>query len=968
MNTLHLHKEELDHELAIRSVFNLSTQRIKATKLKELLAKESAGLEMAPSNVRFFNTPEQEIDICSNIYNDIVGTDGLDWSDIDYLYVARSRLIHLRGRLHRIAPEGVADTELVAGLFRSTTDLLKSVERAIDPPKSNARYGDHELGAARVVSTQVSLASEPITQNQEASPPNSLNSNRSFRDGNNWSVVEGMLRNISLQGQVSQPEGQLDPVQINQTLEPNILRSNGKRNKTVGGDRNSDSERYHTIDQVGIVDLDKGNGQCSSGQASDSTKGNNRFQREKIFEQVDLPTPGSQATRHTSGAIPKRRLVEESTLSVSANEFRPVANNGAVDKRSSAAFPASMSLSNPNKIPVPREYQFNDRSNEVQFQLPYPNTDYYALSRRVADKQLNNHRDLELVTYRSTRKIPQTNAAADNIQPYRNIDNEYQGHSDPYTENAQSRSALFSRERDRLAFERSNRFPRILDIETRENAVGAQREEPRSSPVRHSDQPNFGQHNSDHFSRNYRESDDNLIPAPRMQYSDYYNRNYREFDDNLTSATRKQQSNHYNRNHRGTDNDIYPATCRQQSDNPNRSNRGFDDNIAFAPRQQRFRAPERVLDYRRELGPGDRESNCFNEEAPRYPRNYSDPIQPYPRGIRDGEDRQNVNFDLDRPRRPDIPRKTVPIHQWRISFGGDGKGLHLFDFLDQISVYQRSERVSNNELLSSVVHLLTGRAKLWYRSVYDSIYTWDEFVSALKREFLPRNYEYMLLADISSRIQRPNETFAEYITHMKSLFKCLTIPIDEEHKLFLVQKNLLPKYAVGVAPLNIQSLEQLSNVCRRIDGAYNRNNSLSMPFQGYGQSYDKPFARNPDRNRELMAIENPDEIADNDRVVDEDEQELLEVRKPRPGLSGQNDRRIGRENPPARPKVNCWNCGQEGHVFQDCKRIRKGKFCYKCGTKDTMFWDCNNCHPGNETRNLGTDGSTQGSSAPSALT
>lgn len=150
------------------------------------------------------------------------------------------------------------------------------------------------------------------------------------------------------------------------------------------------------------------------------------------------------------------------------------------------------------------------------------------------------------------------------------------------------------------------------------------------------------------------------------------------------------------------------------------------------------------------MGPDVRGTDNINEANPYYIHNEYNPFPP--RDNLNWENRQNSHFDIDRPRRPDIPRKTVPIHQWKISFGGDGKGLHLFDFLDQILVYQRSERVPSDELLSSVVHLLTGRAKLWYRSVFDTIYTWDEFVIELKREFLPKNYEYMLLADISSRI------------------------------------------------------------------------------------------------------------------------------------------------------------------------------------------------------------------------
>lgn len=99
----------------------------------------------------------------------------------------------------------------------------------------------------------------------------------------------------------------------------------------------------------------------------------------------------------------------------------------------------------------------------------------------------------------------------------------------------------------------------------------------------------------------------------------------------------------------------------------------------------------------------------------------------------------------------------------------------------------------------------------------------------------------MLLSDISSRVQKPSRSFAEYITHMKSLFNCLTIPMAEPHKMFLVQNNLLPKYAIGVAPLNIHTLDQLSDACRRIDGAHNRQTALRMPFQYSLKWNDRPF-------------------------------------------------------------------------------------------------------------------------------
>ena len=176
-------------------------------------------------------------------------------------------------------------------------------------------------------------------------------------------------------------------------------------------------------------------------------------------------------------------------------------------------------------------------------------------------------------------------------------------------------------------------------------------------------------------------------------------------------------------------------------------------------------------------------------------------------------------------------RKGVPIHQWKISFSGDDRSMHLYDFLSQLEVLKRSENFSEAELLQSIVHLLSGRARLWYYSNYENFNTWNEIVVSLKAEFLPPNYDFMLLSDISNRAQKSNESFAEFIMHMNALFRCLSCPVSDQYKLYIVRKNLLPRYAIGVALLDIANLQELTNACRRIDGALNRQNQIGMPFQ-----------------------------------------------------------------------------------------------------------------------------------------
>lgn len=265
-------------------------------------------------------------------------------------------------------------------------------------------------------------------------------------------------------------------------------------------------------------------------------------------------------------------------------------------------------------------------------------------------------------------------------------------------------------------------------------------------------------------------------------------------------------------------------------------------------------------------------------------------------------------------------RKTVPINQWKITFSGDGYGLHLYDFLSQVELLQRAESVSDGDMNLQVIHLLSGRARMWYLSCYDRFGSWSQLVAALKREFLPANYDFQLFGDISNRVQKEHESFGEYFTHMLALFKCLSIPLDESYKLFLVQKNLRPKYATAIAPLEIRNLDELNGACRRIDNAASAQGRsiFSMPCQNW-ETRDNQVAPRSEA-REVFAVQ-----AEPQR----------------------------RTNPFAVPSTRkCWNCQETGHTHRECKQARRaGIFCYRCGERDVLTANCRKCSPGNGAEN-----------------
>lgn len=313
-------------------------------------------------------------------------------------------------------------------------------------------------------------------------------------------------------------------------------------------------------------------------------------------------------------------------------------------------------------------------------------------------------------------------------------------------------------------------------------------------------------------------------------------------------------------------------------------------------------------------------------------------------------------------------RKTVPVHLWKISYSGDGQGLHLYDFLAELGMFQRSEGVTDDELFASVVHLLTGRARLWYRSWFDTFACWAEFVTAIKKEFLPPKYDYRLLSSISSRRQKQHETFAEYLGVMRSLFNYLSIPIDEQHKLCIIEENMLAKYTIAVSAIEITTLDQLSNVCRRIDFAYNKQ-SVVMPRDDVAPPTRTPFRHSVGRSREVHEVErrmNPmDDISgfgncqfganDGQRQDQQPENDAPLAQEVMATTSAQNS---GNRNE-AVGEDRCFNCLKTGHVFAKCTQQRKGTFCFRCGSRDVTVFTCRKCTKNGET------GSAQGAAGPS---
>lgn len=303
--------------------------------------------------------------------------------------------------------------------------------------------------------------------------------------------------------------------------------------------------------------------------------------------------------------------------------------------------------------------------------------------------------------------------------------------------------------------------------------------------------------------------------------------------------------------------------------------------------------------------------------------------------MRDLEDIVSLLSDRRQHQREGSARKTVPVHQWKVSFSGEPSGMNLHDFLAELQLLQRSESVSDDNLFRSVVHLLTGRARLWYRSCFDTLRCWRDFVEAIRAEFLPPNSDYHLLSEIQKRKQKNAETFAEYISVMRTMFRYLTNGISEQHKLYIVQENMLQKYAIAVAAVEVVSIDDLSRVCRRVDLAYSRAPPAMAPVN---TTYS---ARDRTRNVCEVGVMPHYSISEaRTPQIESAAPTLMSSHAPTERAAPQQEVAAIGTNATAR---KCFNCKKIGHMFAYCPAPRTGNFCYRCGQSNTQTANCTNC-------------------------
>jgi len=221
------------------------------------------------------------------------------------------------------------------------------------------------------------------------------------------------------------------------------------------------------------------------------------------------------------------------------------------------------------------------------------------------------------------------------------------------------------------------------------------------------------------------------------------------------------------------------------------------------------------------------------------------------------------------------------IRKWGCHFDGRDP----LSFLERVEELQQQYRYADELMLAGLPELLRGEAIAWYRNNRADWFTWTDFTTALRRQYLPRRHQAKLTREIQDRRQRTDEPFNKYATEL------------------LTMMRRAGQYTAA----------------EKVDRLYENMRTEYKFFVRIGEQTDLA---------DLM-----DQAAEYEDLKKSQAQETR-IEKRAASTAATTTVAYDRQN-------CCWRCKQRGHHRMNCKRPAK-KFCSQCGKDGVLTREC---HP-----------------------
>lgn len=284
----------------------------------------------------------------------------------------------------------------------------------------------------------------------------------------------------------------------------------------------------------------------------------------------------------------------------------------------------------------------------------------------------------------------------------------------------------------------------------------------------------------------------------------------------------------------------------------------------------------------------------------------------------------------------------------------DGKSC-VRAFIQRCEELCQAKNISYNKILSNATEIFIGEALHWYRSVRDTISSWNDLTLALRRDFDESDYDYRLLTEIRTRTQGETENIVIYLSIMSGLFSRLSKKVSEEDKLEIILHNIRPIYANILASVSeINSIDVLRTLCRNYENIQSRfsqfkeppkpsSNTLAPELAYSGQSNSKHYSKFNNNNTYGKNFQNNNRQNNNQNIYNNN--------KGNNNSTAKYVHAVGTPNPNSNPNPKhntsskmryCPRCRNNTHNLRQCTS-KDVVVCFSCGREGVKAPDCPNC-------------------------
>lgn len=317
-----------------------------------------------------------------------------------------------------------------------------------------------------------------------------------------------------------------------------------------------------------------------------------------------------------------------------------------------------------------------------------------------------------------------------------------------------------------------------------------------------------------------------------------------------------------------------------------------------------------------------------------------------------------------RGNRVDIVDMCNLVRKWNLKFDGDN---HPVTFIERLNELTEAYNINSDLLLKALPELFKGEALLWYRNTKGLWETYDDFLKYFVEQYFPPDYYRNLDEEIIRRTQGLGEPIRKYIVALTTLIRRRG-KFSVHETLNRLYANMRPEYKLTVRRDHFQSISELVRLAEGYE-SYLREQKTYRPPPNPAQSL-VPETAYENRNRsaknfhvEMVETHNPQEnLFRNENQPNHQRTSSFRQQPKGNQLSSRpiNPTQAIRNQTPTttasgnvlnqRPRnpPTCWNCGNKGHVYRDCRKPKVLR-CFNCQKEGVRTVECT-CKSENSTR------------------